>query len=136
MSAMPHQTSGVSAPDEHRTGEHLLIDHGMGRPAVVALGRNVVHIGRGFGADVRLDDHTVSRRHALLVRTSDGTRLIEHRSANGTYVNGQRVGDVTLADGDVITLGRTRVTYCNPALTSGGGLAASPAAAAAWPRAA
>ena len=128
MSAMPHQTSGESAPDEHRTGEHLLIDHGMGKPAVVALGRDVIHIGRGFGADVRLDDHTVSRRHALLVRTSDGTRLIDDRSANGTYVNGQRVGDVMLADGDVIALGRTRVTYCRPSLAAA--LSAPGAAAA------
>jgi pSer/pThr/pTyr-binding forkhead associated (FHA) protein len=97
---------------ENSTEEHLLIATGTGEHTVVALSRAVTHIGRGFHADVHLDDHTVSRRHALLVRTRDGTRLIDDRSANGTCVNGEPVTDVVLADGDVLTLGTTTLTYC------------------------
>ena len=90
--------------------EHLLVTGAA--QTVVALSRDVTHMGRGLTADVLLDDHTVSRRHALLVRTADGTRLIDDRSANGTYVNGERVSDVVLADGDTIQLGRATLTYC------------------------
>jgi hypothetical protein len=52
--------------NHHLPEEHLLIAGGAGEATVVALSRTVT-----------LDDHTVSRRHALLVRTSDGTRLID-----------------------------------------------------------
>ena len=132
---MSHHIFGSATPGEQLAGEHVLIDHGTGTAGVVAIGGDVTHIGRGFGADVRVDDHTVSRRHALLVRTSDGTRLIDDRSANGTYVNGERVTDAILADGDVITLGRTRLTYSRPRAARGAGVERS-SPASAWPPAA
>ncbi len=71
----------------------------------------VTRIGRGVSADVRLDDPTVSRRHALVVRREQTLVLLDDRSMNGTWVNGERVREAVLADGDVIELGTVRLRY-------------------------
>jgi FHA domain/Zinc-ribbon containing domain len=70
-----------------------------------ALRRSWTRIGRSLAADIRFDDPTVSRRHALIVRQPDGLRLLDDRSLNGVFVNGQRVDWSTLADGDQIVIG-------------------------------
>jgi len=63
------------------------------------------------GADVRFDDPTVSRRHALIVRQPDGVRVLDDRSLNGVFVNGERVEWRALKDGDEIVVGRYRLQY-------------------------
>jgi pSer/pThr/pTyr-binding forkhead associated (FHA) protein len=77
-----------------------------GRQAVVAVAREWTRIGRSLAADVRFDDATVSRRHALVVCQADGVRVLDDRSLNGVYVNGQRVEWSPLSDGDRISVGR------------------------------
>jgi pSer/pThr/pTyr-binding forkhead associated (FHA) protein len=62
-----------------------------------------------------LDDPTVSRRHALLGRQSDGVRLLDDRSLNGVFVNGERVEWTILKDGDEIEIGRYRLNFINVA---------------------
>jgi pSer/pThr/pTyr-binding forkhead associated (FHA) protein len=54
---------------------------------------------------VRFDDPTVSRRHALIVRGPDGVRVLDDRSLNGVFVNGDRVEWSTLQDGDEVLVG-------------------------------
>jgi predicted nucleic acid-binding Zn-ribbon protein len=67
-------------------------------------------VGRSGSADIRFDDPTVSRRHALVVLTSEGElRALDDRSLNGLYVNGKRVEWSTLADGDELEIGRYRL---------------------------
>ena len=78
---------------------------------VVPLTREWTRIGRGLAADVRFDDPTVSRRHALIVRNVDGVRVLDDRSLNGVFVNGQRVEWSPLAHGDEIRVGRHRLYY-------------------------
>ena len=56
----------------------------------VPLTREWTRIGRSLAADVRFDDPTVSRRHALIVRQADGVRVLDDRSLNGVFVNGER----------------------------------------------
>jgi pSer/pThr/pTyr-binding forkhead associated (FHA) protein len=73
---------------------------------VVSLAREWTRIGRSLAADVRFDDATVSRRHALLVCQADGVRVLDDRSLNGVYVNGRRVEWSPLRDGDRISVGR------------------------------
>ncbi len=64
-------------------------------------------IGRSSAADLLLDDPTVSRRHALVVRTDEGElRALDDRSTNGLFVNGERVEWAALADGDELEIGR------------------------------
>ena len=73
---------------------------------VVPLAREWTRIGRSLAADVRFDDPTVSRRHALIVRQADGMRVLDDRSLNGVFVNGERVEWRTLEHGDEIVVGR------------------------------
>ena len=78
---------------------------------VAPLAREWTRIGRSLAADVRFDDPTVSRRHALIVRQADGVRVLDDRSLNGVFVNGERVEWRTLSDGDEIVVGRHRLQY-------------------------
>lgn len=84
---------------------------GPERTLTIPLGADSVRIGRGLGADLRLDEASVSRRHAILVPHGDGTRILDDRSSNGTLVNGRRVQQADLASGDVIVLGRVVLRY-------------------------
>lgn len=64
-----------------------------------------VRIGRFPDNDAVLDDLLVSRHHAELHRFAGGWRLVDLASANGTYVNGQRISQTMVAEGDVIGIG-------------------------------
>jgi FHA domain len=77
----------------------------------IPLDEEIIHIGRGIGSDLHLDDSSVSRRHALLVPRPGGQRILDDRSANGTFVNGRRVDQVDLHNGDVVTVGRAALRY-------------------------
>ena len=101
------------------------------RVLVVALAREWTRIGRSLAADVRFDDPTVSRRHALIVRQADGVRVLDDRSLNGVFVNGERVEWRALADGDEIVVGRYRLHYVEvvSGAARGGGSALDPVSA-------
>ncbi|HZC29764.1 MAG TPA: FHA domain-containing protein, partial [Gaiellaceae bacterium] len=75
------------------------------------LEREWTRVGRSLAADVRFDDPTVSRRHALIVRQADGVRVLDDRSLNGVFVNGERVEWRVLSDGDEIVVGRYRLHF-------------------------
>ncbi len=77
----------------------------------VQLDRDVLVIGRSSGCDIVLDDPNVSRRHAEVRRLGEGFSLVDLGSTNGTEVNGQRVGETSLMNGDVIGVGTTRLTF-------------------------
>jgi pSer/pThr/pTyr-binding forkhead associated (FHA) protein len=68
-------------------------------------------IGRSPETDVFLDDVTVSRDHATLVRRGGGWYLDDSGSLNGTYVNRQRVDSHRLADGDELQIGKFKLTF-------------------------
>jgi DNA-directed RNA polymerase subunit RPC12/RpoP len=91
-------------------GEYIVYEE-SGEPTVVALTREWTRVGRSLAADVRFDDPTVSRRHALIVRHPDGVRVLDDRSLNGVFVNGMRVEGQLLNDGDEILVGRYRLTF-------------------------
>ena len=71
----------------------------------------VLQIGRAPGCDIVLDDRNVSRRHAEIRRRGPVVVLVDLDSTNGTIVNGRRVREHPLADGDRITLGNSRLTF-------------------------
>jgi pSer/pThr/pTyr-binding forkhead associated (FHA) protein/DNA-directed RNA polymerase subunit RPC12/RpoP len=96
--------------DLTQPGEYVLYEDG-GETKAVALTREWTRIGRSLAADVRFDDPTVSRRHALVVRQADGVRVLDDRSLNGVFVNGERVEWRALNDGDEILVGRYRLTF-------------------------
>ncbi|MGB0095229.1 MAG: FHA domain-containing protein [Solirubrobacteraceae bacterium] len=86
---------------------------------VFALQREWTRIGRSLAADIRFDDPTVSRRHALIVRQPDGLRVLDDRSLNGVFVNGERVEWSTLADADEIVIGRHHLHFLDVPVISG-----------------
>jgi pSer/pThr/pTyr-binding forkhead associated (FHA) protein len=96
--------------DRPAPGRYLELEDGDER-VLLPLRDGATHVGRGFAADLRLDDQSISRRHAILHDRPTGTRILDDRSANGTFVNGRRVLEATLRDGDVVVLGRVVLTY-------------------------
>ncbi len=115
--SVDHPTAALEAAphgDDHRGAPQLQLDAGhylLCDGHAFALTADVTHVGRGMTADVRLDDHTVSARHAIVVARADRLRILDDRSTNGTVVNGRRVDEAELHDGDVIVLGRVVLTY-------------------------
>lgn len=83
---------------------------------VVTVDAEHVKIGRSLTADVRFDDPTVSRRHALLVRQDEGVRVVDDRSMNGIFVNGERVEWRVLRHGDELVVGRHRLMFVDTAV--------------------
>jgi predicted nucleic acid-binding Zn-ribbon protein len=82
-----------------------------GHTALVPLTRDGTRIGRSLAANIRFDDPTVSRRHALIVREGGELRVLDDRSLNGVFVNGVRVESSPLAHGDEIVVGRHRLHF-------------------------
>jgi pSer/pThr/pTyr-binding forkhead associated (FHA) protein len=78
---------------------------------LIPLGKDAMHIGRGLSAELRLDESSVSRRHAILVPRPSGARILDDRSSNGTFVNGRRVQQADLHNGDVLVIGRIVLRY-------------------------
>ena len=85
-------------------------EYGSERIEVPLVGP-VTRIGRGISADVLLDHPTVSRRHALVVRREDTLVLLDDRSMNGTWLNGERISEAVLSDGDRIQLGAVELSF-------------------------
>jgi hypothetical protein len=71
----------------------------------------LIPMSSGLSADLHLDEKSVSRRHAMLVERPTGARLLDDRSSNGTFVNGRRIVQADLHNGDVIVLGRVVLRY-------------------------
>ena len=105
----------TQARDQLETaGEYLAYDEDA-KMTIVPLTREWTRVGRSLAADVRFDDPTVSRRHALIVRQADGVRVLDDRSLNGVFVNGERVEWSVLRDGDEILVGRYRLYFLSHA---------------------
>jgi pSer/pThr/pTyr-binding forkhead associated (FHA) protein len=81
-----------------------------GEIEVYPLASGWTRIGRSVAADIRLDDPTVSRRHALVVSDeAEPLRVLDDRSLNGVFVNNELVEWGRLEDGDELTIGRFRL---------------------------
>ena len=81
------------------------------RERVVPLRSDVTRLGRGAEADVRLADSGVSRLHAEIRLDGENASVVDLRSTNGTSVNGRKVDNSSLADGDRIGLGATVLIF-------------------------
>ena len=82
-----------------RVGESFAVDHER------------MSIGRRPDAEVFLDDVTVSRDHALLIRRGDDWYLDDMGSLNGTYVNRSRIESQRLEEGDEVQIGKYKLTF-------------------------
>lgn len=79
--------------------------------ACYLLAMPVFRIGRAPACHLRLTEPSISAQHAEIQNTAEGCRLIDLESDNGTLVNGRRIRQHLLRDGDVIELPKTRLVY-------------------------
>ena len=94
--------------DDAVTGEHPVAPS---EPAEPPRHAKSLTIGRSPDAEIFLDDVTVSRDHAVLVRRSGAWYLDDSGSLNGTYVNRRRIDSHKLEDGDELQVGKYKLTY-------------------------
>ena len=90
-------------------GPCLALEH-RGEVVHLAL-KAITRIGRGISCDVTVEDPAVSRRHALVVERDGGHVVLDDRSRNGTFLNGERITEAVLRDGDVIGVGPVPIRF-------------------------
>jgi len=91
-------------------GRYLAWRDDEGGVRTAAVGPGWTRIGRSAAADIRLDDPSVSRRHALIVsELPDSLRVLDDRSLNGVFLNGEIVEWARVGDGDELAIGRFRL---------------------------
>jgi signal transduction histidine kinase len=89
----------------------LVVIKGADEGRQFELADKVVSVGRDGTNHLRLHDTEVSRRHAEFRRKDDGYALFDVGSANGTFVNNQKIAEATLQPGDHIGFGQTVLVY-------------------------
>jgi general secretion pathway protein A len=92
----------------------LIVSSGKTIVAEVALNRPRVVLGRDESCDISLDSRYVSRFQNLFMETPEGWVLIDLSSTNGCFVNGRRVREHRLRDGDLIAIGHHQVRFTGP----------------------
>jgi hypothetical protein len=91
-------------------GRYLAICEEDGDIETFEIGQGWTRIGRSATADIRLDDPSVSRRHALIVsERPDALRVLDDRSLNGVFLNDEMIDWGRLNDGDELAIGRYRL---------------------------
>jgi diguanylate cyclase (GGDEF)-like protein len=100
------------SPAERRPYLHMVSGPQLGEIFALEAGREIV-LGRDPACDIRLQDTGVSRRHASVLGGPKGARLRDMGSTNGIFVEGLKVADCTLEDGQRIQMGmHSALKYC------------------------
>ena len=89
----------------------LVVVRGPNAGSRFLLDRDTTTVGRHPDSDIFLDDVTVSRRHAEVLREDEGVRVRDLGSLNGSYVNGDRVEERALSTGDEVQIGRFKLLF-------------------------
>ena len=104
--------SDAAAVDALPAGSALLVvQRGPSAGSRFLLDVDVVSAGRHPDSEIFLDDVTVSRRHAEFRRTASGFTVADVGSLNGTYVNRDRIDEVSLQGGDEVQIGKYRLVF-------------------------
>jgi len=92
----------------------LIVSSGRTIVAEVTLNRPRMVLGRDDSCDISLNSRYVSRFQNLFLETSEGWMLIDLSSTNGCFVNGRRVREHRLRDGDLIAVGHHQMRFTGP----------------------
>jgi pSer/pThr/pTyr-binding forkhead associated (FHA) protein len=102
----------VVRPQTGQGEPRLVVSEGKEQGRSYDLRKDRITIGRSRESDVFLEDLAVSRTHTTINRQPNGRYLLrDENSANGTLVNGQRVNEHMLEDGDKVQVGQTLLVF-------------------------
>ncbi len=101
----------------------LIVSSGKTVVAEVTLNRPRMVLGRDESCDISLDSRYVSRFQNLFLETLEGWMLIDLSSTNGCFVNGRRIREHRLRDGDLIAVGNHQMRFTGPNAKARGGAA-------------
>jgi pSer/pThr/pTyr-binding forkhead associated (FHA) protein len=114
----------VTTPPLTSSPARLVWEKADGSQVEFPLTADIHHVGREEPADIQVSEPLVSRSHARLERRGEAWVLLDLGSTNFTRVNGNRIGEAVLQEGDEVRFGRARCVFRN------GGERAEPEAAA------
>ncbi len=89
----------------------MVVTQGSKAGSRFVLDEPVTTAGRHPDSDIFLDDITVSRRHAEVIRTAEGFLVRDVGSLNGTYVNRERIDELALSNGDEVQVGKFKLVF-------------------------
>jgi pSer/pThr/pTyr-binding forkhead associated (FHA) protein len=109
----------IDAQIDRQYGPRLIGVLPSGEKLEYPVVKKEIEIGKAPHNDVVIADQTVSNTHAVILAREGGYGIVDLGSRNGTFVNGERLGDHahTLRHGDSIQLGQTVLTFRNPGET-------------------
>jgi pSer/pThr/pTyr-binding forkhead associated (FHA) protein len=121
LQALEEQTLAISvepedeeAPSLEELGPDqalLVVKGGPTAGSTVLLDKDITRLGRSPDSDVFLNDITVSRRHAEVIREGSNFVIKDAGSLNGSYVNRERVDVAQLASGDELQVGKFKIVF-------------------------
>ena len=89
----------------------LIITSGDNAGSSFDLSKAPLSAGRDAVRDIQIVDPKVSRRHFVIKKDGDGFSIIEQDAKNGVYINGKKLAEAKLKDGDRIVVGNTELTF-------------------------
>ncbi|MDD5447849.1 MAG: FHA domain-containing protein [Actinomycetota bacterium] len=103
----------IQVPEEELEagGALLVVKRGPNAGTRFVLTKDVTTVGRHPGSDVFLDDITVSRQHAEIIREGKEYKIVDLGSLNGTYIDKSRVEEAKLESGTEIQIGKFRLVF-------------------------
>jgi pSer/pThr/pTyr-binding forkhead associated (FHA) protein len=93
------------------TVARILVVQEEGEGAEYVLKPEPTSVGRAPDSAIRLPFPDVSRQHAMVFPVEGGYKIVDRGSPNGLFVNGSRVKEHALQDGDVIQVGRRKLIF-------------------------
>ena len=111
----PLQEGTTVLPTVRKQSWAWLRPKGIGSRSGFPLNKDHVIRGREVKCAIMLNDNSVSRQHSSITRLAEGYLLRDLGSSNGTYVNGQRIQEYLLCDGDRVSIGDIEFWFEAPA---------------------
>ena len=109
--ALGEEELTVSLGEFPATMAMVVVKRGPNAGSKFMLERDVTGAGRHPDSDIFLDDITVSRRHAEIVRADAGYLVKDVGSLNGTYLNRERIEEAALRNGDELQIGKFKLVF-------------------------
>ena len=101
----------VEEPQEYTTAAHLIIQEGLRAGKRLEIWKDLTTIGRSRDCDIFLEDISVHRKQASIMRTVSGFVLRDDHGKGDSFVNGQSVREQLLKHGDQLLFGNTRLVF-------------------------